>query len=256
MELNPKQQDLWEALKQKAWAGGKVTAMEPLLCRHFWRRRHRMVREANADYLELLAQAGNCRRQRKRRRCLPMPSGSGSTPLTEAGLPLEQLICYQSLRLTPTGTGISKPFREIIERSVIDQPLFFTPQLTGELERVVRGTGAATNVTELKNWLETVRRERLVVESFLEQYPTNTWASAPFWVNSGGRKFLLLIYGGSDDPANFHPPAGQLSLPVIFASSGGSGFEHGGGPDWKYPCRLTRRWNLRWAGGKNRLVAQ
>ncbi len=199
-ELTPKQRALWDALKMKALAGGDSAAMQSA-AQTFLAADPSDGARANADYLILLARTKGLPAA-EAAKIFAEAQWTGLGQVTEAGLPIGQLICYQALRLTPTGAGMSDPFPRRIARAAIDRPIFFTPQLIREWQRVVKGTDVETNAMYLKDWLETERRERQVVEDFLDQYPTNTWASAPFWVDSAGGKYLLLIYGGSDISTN------------------------------------------------------
>ncbi len=195
-QLTSEQQQLWQAAKDAEFVTQDFSALQVAL-EKFIATEPPIGARANAEYLLLLAKT----------QPLPAPEAAAqiseafqslwrySSQVTESGLPVGQLICYQALRRLPEGAGLPENFirDHTIAWMIRHRPSVFSPLLIAETERVVRGTSLESYAATLKAWWDADTAARQVLEDFREQYPTNTWNAAPFWVDAGRGKFLLLL---------------------------------------------------------------
>jgi signal transduction histidine kinase len=86
------------------------------------------------------------------------------------------------------------------------RPSMFSPRLIAEVGRVSKHTDAETNAATLKALWEAGEKARQVWADFREQHPTNTWTTAPFWVNSRVGNFLLILGDTWVVPTNWVAP--------------------------------------------------
>ena len=195
-QLTPEQQQLWQAAKAAEFVTRDFPALQAALEKFIATKPPEGAR-ANAEYLLLLAKTQ------------PLPASEAvaqiseasrslwrySSQVTESGLPVGQLICYQALRRLPEGAGLPENFirHHTIARMIEYRPSIFSPLLIAETERVARGTSQEPYVVTLKAWWDADTAARQVLEDFREQHPTNTWNAAPFWVDARRGNFLLLL---------------------------------------------------------------
>jgi len=204
-QLSPEQQRLWQTIKETELVNRDPAAAQSDL-QDFIASRPPHGARANAEYLLLLV----------RTRDLPAPDAaaqfaastwSQSDQLTEAGLPVGQLIWYQALRRMPAGAGVPQKSLKSIAWAISCRPSWFSPRLIAEVERVSRGTTSATNTATLKAWWDADEAGREVLDDFREQYPTNTWTPALFRVDSRRGTYLIFLSDLWTAPTNSTPAA-------------------------------------------------
>ena len=195
-QLTSEQQQLWQAAKDSEFITKDFSAAQIALQKFIALKPPKGAR-ANAEYLLLLAKTQGMP-DREAAAVIARQSwslwGYSGEP-TEAGLPVGQLICYQALRRLPDGAGLPEDFisHRTIPWMIEYRPSIFSPMLIAETERVVRGTSLERYAATLKAWWNADAAARQVLEDFREQHPTNTWNTAPFWVDSRIGKFLLVL---------------------------------------------------------------
>ncbi|HEX9047856.1 MAG TPA: HAMP domain-containing sensor histidine kinase [Verrucomicrobiae bacterium] len=204
-QLNPEQQRLWQAARQAEFAGGDSSAARPSLEKFIASNPPKGAR-ANAEYLLLLVKTDGLATNEAVAQIAAFSRShwGNSDERSDAGLPLGQLACYQALRRLPDGAGlpISLFTNQTIAWMISYAPSIFSPKLISETERVARGTAQESSVSTLRAWWNTDAAARTVYQDFCDQYPTNTWKPAPFWVNSRLGKYLLILGDRFPDPAN------------------------------------------------------
>ncbi len=209
-QLNPEQQQLWQLAKESEIAAvDSATAQSAI--QKFIASKPPAGARANAEYLLLLAKT----------RGLPNEAAAAefaskwnqSDYLTDAGLPISQLMCYQGLRLMPNGAGVQDNFLQNIYWVIVWQPSFFAENLIAEAERVAKTTPSESKVAALKAWWETGQKAQMVLENFRQQYPTNAWNQGAYWVDSSVGKFLLVLGDSISHSTNAMLPCMYLLLP-------------------------------------------
>ncbi len=221
-QLNFEQQQLWQAVKDSEFIAKDFSAAQAALQKFIATKPPKGAR-ANAEYLLLLAKThGMAASEAAAQIAQQSRSLWGySDQLTDAGLPVGQLICYQALRRLPDGAGLPADFirYQTVPWMIEYRPSIFSPVLIAETERVVRGTSQAQYAATLKAWWNANAAAREVWEDFQQQHPTNTWNTAPFWVDSRIGKYLLVLGDRWMVPTNWVPPAeprySYLMLPQI-----------------------------------------
>jgi signal transduction histidine kinase len=118
--------------------------------------------------------------------------------LTDAGLPLGQVVCFQALRLLPTQTGLPPGLITSVAWSLQFNASVLSPRLISEAERVA-GTSPeeAQEIAALKAWWNADERARAVLRDFLAQHPPGSWTNGLFWSASDGQQFLLALTMGT-----------------------------------------------------------
>ena len=195
-QLTPEQQQLWAAVKQAEFSGGDNSAA-PAAIQKFIASKPPPGARANAEYLLLLAKtrglaAGEAVTQIAE---FSRSHWGNSDQTTDAGLPLGQLICYQALHRLPDGGGLPLNFihNQTIAWMIQYRSSVFSPTLIAEVQRVTRGTTLEPYAATLKDWWNANAATRTVFQDFRDQFPTNTWKAAPFWVNSRLGSYLLIL---------------------------------------------------------------
>lgn len=214
--LNSEQQQLWQTAKAAEFISGDFPAVQSGIQKFLATKPPRGA-QGNAEYLLLLANA----------RGLPDAEASAkfiasqwrqSDQLTEAGLPVGQLIWYQALRLMTNGAGLPEEKIKAIAWAITYRPSFFSPRLVAEAERVTQGTAAAALAATLRGWWNAEAAADEVLTDFREQHPTNTWTTAPYWVDSRQGKFLLVLNTtqetSTNDPASTRMQITHLLFPA------------------------------------------
>jgi signal transduction histidine kinase len=204
-QLNPEQQQLWLAAKTSEFSARDFSAA-PVAIEKFLASKPPKGARANAEYFLLLAKTRGLANSDAVAQIAEFSRshwGDSDEP-TDAGLPLGQLICYQALRRLPDGAGLPENFirYQTIAWMIQYRASFFSPRLIAETERVARGTAQAQYAATLKAWWNAEAVARQVLNDFREQYPTNIWKPAPFWVNSRLGKFLVVLGDRRMAPTN------------------------------------------------------
>ncbi|HTX22530.1 MAG TPA: HAMP domain-containing sensor histidine kinase [Candidatus Aquilonibacter sp.] len=195
-QLTPEQNQLWQAVKKAEFVSEDFSNMQSIL-EKFIATKPPAGARANAEYLLLLAEThgmADSEAVAQSARFSRSHWGDSDEP-TDAGLPVGQLICYQTLRRLPDGAGLPADFVrfDTIAWMIQYRPSIFSPILIAETERVERGTPLAQNAATLKAWWESDERARDVLRSFRECYPVAAWTNGLFWVSSFGDRFLLAL---------------------------------------------------------------
>ncbi len=186
-QLTAEQQALWLAVKQAELAGQEAATVQAVV-EKFLATHPSKDAQANAEFVLLLAQTQG----------LPVAEAmakiadyawahwGNSSKLSDAGLPLGQLISHQALRRLPDGAGLPENFirHSTIAWMINYAPSIFSPALIAETERVARGTAQEPYAATLRAWWNANAVARQVMDDFRKQYPTNTWKSAAFRVDS------------------------------------------------------------------------
>jgi signal transduction histidine kinase len=120
---------------------------------------------------------------------------SKSDQLTEAGLPVGQLVCYRALRLIPDHAGVPGKLCDDLAWAITGRPSILSTPLIAEAERVATAGPADSEhkVATLKAWWNSEERARGVLRDFNDQHPANTWTNGLFWVTSSGAPYLLAL---------------------------------------------------------------
>lgn len=195
-QLDSKQQQLWQALKQASLSIRDDFTVSNLVEKFNASNPPKGAR-ANANYLLLLAQTRNLPASNAVSRIAEYSRahwGSSGEP-SDAGLPLGQLICYQALKRLPDGAGLPENFvrYHTIAWMINYDPSVFSPVLIAETERVTHGTPQEQYAATLRSWWNANAAARQVMDDFREQYPTNAWKSAAYWVDSKIGTYLLAL---------------------------------------------------------------
>jgi signal transduction histidine kinase len=209
-QLNPEQQQLWQFAKQAEYQAGDVSA-EQIAIQKFIASNPPKGARANAEYLLLLAKTRGMAATEAVTQIAEFSRshwGNSDEP-TDAGLPVGQLICYQALHRLPDGAGLPENFirNHTIAWMIQYRASVFSPILIAETERVARGTSSEQYVATLKDWWNANEAARILFQDFHEQHPTNTWKTAPFWVNSSIGKYLLILGDRWAAPSNQVAPS-------------------------------------------------
>jgi signal transduction histidine kinase len=204
-QLNPEQQQLWQAAKQAEFQAGDLPAAQTALKKFIASKPPKGAR-ANAEYLLLLARIHGMAASEAVSQIAGFSRshwGDADQP-TDAGLPVGQLICYQALHRLPDGAGLPENFIRYHTLAWMIQyhASVFSPKLIAETERVVRGTSSEHYAATLKDWWNANEAARILWHDFREQHPTNTWKTAPFWVNSRIGNYLLILGDRRAAPTN------------------------------------------------------
>ena len=203
-QLDEEQQRLWQAAKAAEF-GSRDFPAEQAAIQRFLAAKPPADAHGNAEYLLLLAKTRKLKAPEAAAQFM-RSSWSQSDQLTEAGLPVGQLIWYQGLRLLPDGAGLPVKKVNAIAWAITYRPSMFSSRLISEVERVTKHTEAETNGTTLKALWQAGEKARQVWADFREQHPTNTWATAPYWVNSRVGNFLLILGDRWVVPTNWVAP--------------------------------------------------
>jgi TolA-binding protein len=218
-QLNAEQQQLWQAAKRAELVAGDFSAAQVAIEKFIASNPPKGAR-ANAEYLLLLAKThGMAAREAVTQIAEFSRShwGDSGQP-TDAGLPVGQLICYQALRRLPDGAGLPENFirYHTVAWMIQYRASVFSPILIAETERVVRGTSQEQYAATLKAWWDANAAARQVLEDFREQHPTNTWATATFWVDSSVGKFLFVLGDRGTTSTNSNPPSDAYYRCLMF----------------------------------------
>jgi signal transduction histidine kinase len=219
-QLSPEQQQLWQAAKASEFSPRDFPATQAAI-QSFIASKPPKGARANAEYLLLLAKSRNVAAGEAVSTIADFSRshwGDADEP-TDAGLPLGQLICYQALHRLPDAAGWPENFIRNRTLAWMIQYRFsvFSPVLIAEAERVARGTAQEQYAATLKDWWNANEAASVVFQDFRDQYPANTWKTAPFWVASGLGEYLLILGDHRVAPTNLvvptEPHYGYLMFP-------------------------------------------
>ncbi len=207
-ELTFEQQQLWQAAQAAEFAANDLSAAQMAL-EQLLNTKPPLPARANVEFLLL----------RLKVRGLPGSEAGAqfaeskwarSDQLSEAGLPLGQLVCYHALHSLPVGSELSDKLINTIAWAIAYRPSIFSPRLIAEAERVAGASGDATGVAALRAWWETEDRTRQVVRDFRELNPPGGWSNALFWSESNGSEYLLAMEL-NDDSGKTNPASGRTN---------------------------------------------
>ena len=213
-ELTPEQSRLWQSARESEFAPAGSAAAQSAVDR-FMASNPPPAASAGAAYLLLLAQT----------RELAGPAAVAefaksrwlmSDQLTDAGLPVGQLVGYQALRRLPDGAGLPEDLFHSIAWAIAYRPSIFSPRFIAEAERVARGTKSAAEVATLHDWWESDDQARMILRNFEEQYPTNLWSAGLFCVATGNGKFLVALDDADPTSTNTGTAAGLHRRLLVF----------------------------------------
>ena len=236
-KLTQEQRQIWRAVEAAEYAANDTSAAR-LAITNFLKSQPPAGARANAQYHLLRLQAA----------ALPPAEASAlwsdsslgfSEEYTEAGLPIAQLVRYQALHLLPDHAGLPPHQRGSIPWSIYYHPDVFSGRLISEVERVASLTPATPapdistryrwvidqdgsrqfntklepDVPALRGWWTAEDQARQVISTFLEEYPTNTWTNALFWVDAPNGRFGLMLNQPFTEPPTFFATNG-VSAPI------------------------------------------
>ena len=199
-ELSPEQRRLWQEEEKAEFVSNDPDAAQAAI-KNFIATKPPDGARANAEFDLLLLQTRGLTPAQAVAQ-LAASYWSKSDQLTEAGLPVGQLVCYRALRLLSDHAGVpDKLFHDMVW-AIEYRASILSPRLIAEAERVAApGTAdSKPSVAELKTWWDSEERARVVLRDFLEQHPLGTWTNVLFWVESSGGRFLLLEYAEWPSP--------------------------------------------------------
>ncbi|MEI8288133.1 MAG: ATP-binding protein [Verrucomicrobiota bacterium] len=209
-QLNPEQQQLWQSVKRAEFQAGDTSAAQISLEKFIASKPPKGAR-ANAEYLLLLAKTRDLTTSEAVKQIVEFSRShwGNSSELTDAGLPVGHLICYQALHRLPDGAGLPENFirYHTISWMIQYRASYFSPILISETARIARGAAQEQYAATLKAWWNANEAARILYQDFREQHPTNTWKTAPFWVNSRIGKYLLILGDRWVAPTNWVAPA-------------------------------------------------
>ena len=231
-KLTPEQHQLWQTVESAEYAANDTPAAQ-LAIANFLKSQPPAGARANAQYHLLRLQTADLSPAEASVLWSDSPLGS-SEEYTEAGLPIAQLVRYQALHLLPDHAGLPPHQRGSIPWVIYYHPDVFSGRLISEVERVASLTPATpepdissryrwvTNqdgfhqfnsnlepdVPALRGWWTAEDQARQVISTFLEEYPTNTWTNALFWVDAPNGRFGLMLNQPYAEP------------PTVFATNG------------------------------------
>lgn len=206
-QLTPQQKQLWQTIKEMS-ASKNFSAMQSAV-EKFIATKPSNGAHVNTEYLLLLAKTHGMPANEAVTKIAEFSRShwGSSDQLTDAGLPIGQLICYQALRQLPDGAGLPKEFihYHTIAWMINYQPSFFSAKLIAEAQRVAHGTSLEKNMATLNAWWESNEKTRRILSSFQEQHPTNMQPASTFWITSSSDDFLLMLDSGYQTTNNSSP---------------------------------------------------
>jgi len=202
-ELTNQQRHLWQAAQTAEFGENDMSAAQLALTSILDAKLPAPV-QANVEYMLLRMNARDLGPVEAAKR-FAESKWARSDDLTEAGLPIGQLVCFQALRLMPDGSEISDKFLGTIAWAIAYRPSCFSPRLIEEAERVEGAATKESGVATLKAWWDAEERTRQVFRDFTEQHfsPIGL-GNGLLWVISGGDEFLLALDQHYDSGTNLH----------------------------------------------------
>lgn len=192
MELTSEQRRLWQEAQRDESANDRTQPAETAF-HNFLDSSPSANARANAEFHLLLLQTRRLPSS-EAAAVLAASTLAKSEQISEAGLPLGQLVCYRALHLLPAGAGLSPELVTSIAWSMQFEASVFSPHLISEAQRAA-GTRAGTSkqIAVLQGRWEADEKARAVLRSFLEQHPPGTWTNGLFWAGAAGQQFLLAL---------------------------------------------------------------
>jgi signal transduction histidine kinase len=192
-QLTPEQDQLWQYARECRF-NAAAFPKEQALVEKFIAANPPAGARATAEYLLLLAKTRGMAAAEAATQYAGSPWNK-SAQLTDAGLSVGQLICYQALRLMPDGAGVSDKLLHTLAWTIWYNPSIFSPRVIAEAERV-GGKGSSeseSGTAALKGWWNSEERTRKILADFRAQHPAATWTNRLFWVDSGKDVYLLVM---------------------------------------------------------------
>jgi signal transduction histidine kinase len=207
-QLSPEQQKLWQSAQESEFVSRDFPAAQSAI-EKFIATKPPAGAEAEADYVLLLIKTRGLEGAQASEQFFNS-KWDRSDLLTDAGLPVGQLICCRGLQLMPEGAGITQERLNQVAWAIAYRPSIFSRNVVVEAERVAKGTPSEADVATLRDWWEANEAQREVLEDFEDEHPTNTWADGKFWVDSDAGSFLLLLGDALSFPTTNNPEPAQL----------------------------------------------
>jgi signal transduction histidine kinase len=192
-ELTSEQMRLWQSAQAAEFVSGDIAAAQSALDKVIASNPPEGAR-AEAEYVRLCLQTHDLPSNEAAAQFVDS-AWAKSDQLSEAGLPIGQLICYNGLRLLPDHAGVPDKLLGSIAWSIEYRPSPFSSRLLAEVERVA-GTNsppARAKLAALYGWWDSEDKARQILRDFREQYPAASWTNGFFWMTSSGGSYLLLI---------------------------------------------------------------
>jgi signal transduction histidine kinase len=120
-------------------------------------------------------------------------SSSKSDELSNAGLPLGQLVCYRALRLIPDHAGVPPKLLQSLARMLAFPDSILSRTLISEAERAASPADPEHRIDLLKEWWLQEEQAREVMFDFQQQAPDNTSSNSLVWVNTSHNRFLVAL---------------------------------------------------------------
>jgi signal transduction histidine kinase len=190
-ELSPEQRRLWQQEEKAEFVSNDPDAAQAAL-KNFIAAKPPGGARANAEFNLLLLKTRGLTPAEAAAQ-LADSAWSESAQLTEAGLPVGQLVCYRALRLLPDRAGIPLKLLRIIAQAISNCPSILSSRLIAEAQRVapISAVDAWQSVAVLKAWWDSEEKTREVLRDFQQQHPLGARSNALLWVASSGGRFLL-----------------------------------------------------------------
>jgi signal transduction histidine kinase len=192
-EMSPEQRRLMQGVEKAEFLSGDPEAAQEAMT-NFVAAKPTAGARANAEFQLLLLRTRGLA-PREAVSVLTESHWSKSDQLTEAGLPVGQLVCYRALQLLPDRAGVPDKLLNDIVWAIQFRVSSISPRLIAEAERVAGPVPADSEhgVAALRAWWDSEERAREVVREFQENHPAGTWTNALYWVTSSAGKFLLSL---------------------------------------------------------------
>ena len=117
-----------------------------------------------------------------------------SSGLSEAGLPVRQLVCYEALRHASNQTALSSNLVRIAAADICQCTSILSPRLIEEWDRVTRsGSEPSAEVSVARGLWNAEEAARRLLVDFREQCSPASWSNGFCWANSGEGEYLLTL---------------------------------------------------------------
>jgi signal transduction histidine kinase len=183
-KLSPEQRRLWHEEEKAEFVSNDPSAAQAVI-KNFIAAKPPAGARANAE-LDLLLLKTRGLPAAEAAAQLAESAEANADQLTEAGLPVAQLICYRALQLLPDHAGVPENLFRGMAQAIQNRPSILSPSLIAEAERV-----AAPGTAKLKAWWDSEEKARVLMRDFLEQHPLGGWSNALYWAESSRGQFLL-----------------------------------------------------------------
>ncbi len=196
-ELSGEQLHFWEEAERSEFGSGAIEETKLALNR-FLALKPSSAASANAEYWKLILDARGWGTNETSSRIWQSPLLQ-SAQLTEAGLGIGGLVCYQALRRMPDHAGVPGGRLSAVARAIFFRPDLFSSKLMAEFTRVAKvearqSTSREASLLKLWNIYEGARD---ALRAFQEQHRGGGGVSNRFEsVTLTSGRFLLAVDGG------------------------------------------------------------